>query len=133
MRVDIYIEDDNFARGVIPSIFISLLKEKVYQLRNKQMNDYLLKHYKVSLNYVVSKLPYILTISERDKKYTLSIDRNFAIRELGAYAIDILGVLDKGNLEIRGTNILSDTFNEVRGKQHLLYSLYLKGGIRLCL
>lgn len=129
MRIDIDTRDEVFARVVIPKVFSSIIMSKAQKLSNSTLNNYLKEKYNVSLNYVASKIPSILSVSKIYNKFILSIDKNLATRELGGFAGEILKIIDDGNLEVKGTNLFNDTLKYVERKQKVLLSLYMKGGL----
>ena len=62
--------------------------------------------------YVVRYIINNLSVSKSGNSYSIEVNRNLQLD--GKYLSDLAGLIDQGNLEIKGTNLFTDGFRYLR-------------------
>lgn len=131
ININGYPNCQDFVEKYIPNMLVSLIKENLNEVDNahyNKMNNYLVTNYKFNINYIMSLLKSnIVVLHISDKNHTIKINENTKIGN--NYYIDILKLLEFGNLEIDGLDFIFKSFRRIQNKIDDIYRLYIiKGG-----
>lgn len=125
LRIDIK-GIDEFVYNQIPLVLTDYINKYCDDLRCAKLNEYLVNKLGIHSNvreilkYCISNL----TIVKDLNGYLIRPSTTKYIPNTN-YAIDsIVRLIDSGNMEIKGYNILSQAFNYVKGHIHLLLYVY---------
>ena len=101
---------EEFVRKYLPALFFNIAKRETLQYQQSRMNDYLNKTYKISIVDVVPYLKKVRVDAYRDT-YILYLDSEQLASE-DAKIREILHVVNNGNIEVRGLNIIDKSLEK---------------------
>ena len=119
--------DKEFISKFIPQIIISRALILAKKRNTQQMNEYLKKNLKLSIEEIINQIEF--SINETNDRYSLSINSNIYENKTHERLISLVKLIDYGNLEIKGLNIINTSMYYVNNNLVGLYRYYqMKGG-----
>lgn len=113
---------EEFVRKYLPALFFNIAKRETLQYQQSRMNDYLNKTYKISIVDVIPYLKKVRVDAYRDN-YILYLDSEQLASE-DAKIREILHVVNNGNIEVRGLNIIDKSLDYLIRNMARIYQLY---------
>jgi hypothetical protein len=126
MKLTITTQDEDFATRYIPEVLKEYINSNYSEAKAKKLNDFLYLHnvksgVKGSLMYAIETLKF----SKEGENYVLEVDKN-KILEKTAFNIDtIVNLITYGTVDIRGYNLLVNSFEFVARKINSLKKSYM--------
>lgn len=127
MNKKIYVKSsrgNNFIRRFLPELFISRLYSKSKNKQYKRIFDYISNNYKISKKDIFETLKNNLIFSNYGANIVITSNDNIRLnKDIRLSAI--LSLIDYGNLEVKGTNLINDIIDWLNNKIDHVYILYL--------
>ncbi len=119
--------DKEFISKFVPQVIISRALILAKKRNTQQMNEYLKKTFKLSIEEIINQIEF--SINETNDRYSLSINSNIYENKTNERLISLVKLVDYGNLEIKGLNIVNTSMYYVNNNLVGLYRYYqMKGG-----
>lgn len=119
--------DKEFISKFVPQVIISRALILAKKRNTQQMNEYLKKTFKLSIEEIINQIEF--SINETNDRYSLSINSNIYENKTHERLISLVKLVDYGNLEIKGLNIVNTSMYYVNNNLVGLYRYYqMKGG-----
>ena len=119
--------DENFIKEFVPQI----IRSKAFSLAKKrnvsQMNEYLKKNFDLTIDEVIEQIRF--SFNHYGNIYSLAINNNIYEEKTNEKVISLVKLIDYGNLEVKGLNIINSSMYYVNNNLKGLYRYYqMKGG-----
>lgn len=119
--------DEEFISKFVPQIIVSRALLLASSKTTHQMNEYLKKNFKLPINDILKQLKF--STNRVNDTYLLIIDENVFEKSSNIRLISLIKLIDYGNLEVKGLNIINKSIDYVINNIKGLYQYYLmKGG-----
>lgn len=105
-----------------------IYEKKDSEKRSEIIDEYLKENFNIDLDTVIDNVCENLTIDEALGKYRIHVNFNRTEPITGQNINTLVNLIDYGNLEIRGINLINASFNYVQDHYTELYHLYLMKG-----
>lgn len=123
--------DENFIK-MIPALTAQIINEKSKGNKYKKMNDYLQKNYQITIEDVVKVLRYKgFSYSKVKNTYVVGVNYNTVESKTQLKLDTLVKLIDYGNREIRGIDLINSSMNYIIKNLLNIYRLYqmrMKGG-----
>lgn len=114
--------DEEFVKDFVPKIIIIRASNFIKRKNTIMMNEYLRKNFDISLEDVINQLKF--SFNQYNNMYSLSIDANIYENKSHEKLISLVKLIDSGNLEVKGLNIINSSMYYVKENLKGLYALY---------
>ena len=126
----IYIKDvfdSEFVKEFIPKIITARVGWLVKRKNLNKMNKFLKAQYGITVDDIVANLRF--SVNKVAKAYSISVNNNIKEPKSQEKIISLVKLLDYGNLEIKGQDIVHSSMLYVNANLNAIYKAYmLKGG-----
>ena len=127
MNKKIYVKTakgDDFIKKFLPEVFITKLYNKSSDKQYKNIFDYISDNYKLSKKDIFNSLKANLIFSKYGNDTIISSNDNVFVNADNKLS-SILALIDYGNLEVKGTNLINTTIDWINSKISYLYIMYV--------
>ena len=114
--------DEEFVKDFVPKIIIIRASNFIKRKNTIMMNEYLRKKFDISLEDVINQLKF--SFNQYNNMYSLSINANIYENKSHEKLISLVKLIDSGNLEVKGLNIINSSMYYVKENLKGLYALY---------
>ena len=114
--------DEEFVKDFVPKIIIIRASNFIKRKNTIMMNEYLRKNFDISLEDVINQLKF--SFNQYNNMYSLSINANIYENKSHEKLISLVKLIDSGNLEVKGLNIINSSMYYVKENLKGLYALY---------
>ena len=110
-------------------ILIKMIKDNCKGVQYKKMNSYLKKQYNLSIAEIIDLLEDNIVVNKVKNLFLLTIDTN-AIEQKSKIKLEtLIRLIDCGNTEIKGINLISDSVNYLKDNVLNIYRIYQMKGV----
>ena len=119
--------DEEFISKFIPQIIISKALWLSKRMNTQKMNEYLKSQFNLSIEEILKQLKF--STNHYNDTYSLRVDNNAYEEKSQEKLISLIKLIDYGNLDVRGLNIINLAIAYVSKNIKGLYKYYqMKGG-----
>lgn len=118
--------DENFIKGFVPQIIISRVLLLAKKKNTLQMNEYLKKTFNLNIEEVIKQIRF--SVNHYNDVYSLAINSNIFEEKTKEKVISLVKLIDYGNLEVKGLNIVNSSMYYVNNNLKSLYTYYQMKG-----
>ena len=127
----IYLKDivnENFVR-IIPKFIIKRVLDLINKNNYVAMQDYLKENYKLSIEDIIKELAIKgFSYSKVKDLYVVRINDNIKEEKSQEKLSTLIRLIDYGNLDIRGVNLINTTLNYIKDNILNIYRVYQMKG-----
>ncbi len=114
--------EKDFIINFLPKVINGRIKRTLRKKNLKPMNREFKLLYGINVNDVLNSLQY--SLSKSGDVYTLNINNNILEKKSGAKISTLVKLLDYGNLDVKGLDIVNSSFKYIEMNFEPLYRIY---------
>lgn len=107
----------------IKKLFKRNLIDSIKDIKYNRLKDYVSGQYKISLEEILNRIGDCLSFSESKDDFIIYLDENQKINNIKIS--ELVSLIDYGNIKVKGTLLIRDSFNYFHNNMFILYSYYL--------
>lgn len=126
----VYIDDifdKDFIENYIPFVILSRIKSVAKKKNLNHINEFLKRNYSITVDDVLNAIEF--SINKYSKVYSIIINNNIIEQKSKEKVISLVKLIEYGNLEVKGTNLINSSFLYIKNHLNEIYMSYIvKGG-----
>ena len=118
--------DEEFIREFVPQVIRSRALILAKKKNTLQMNEYLKRNFNLTIEDVIKQVRFL--INHYSNVYSLAINSSIFEEKTKEKIISLVKLIDYGNLEVKGLNIINSSMYYVNNNLKSLYRYYQMKG-----
>lgn len=114
--------DEEFIHKFVPQVIRSRALLLAKKRNTTQMNEYLKKNFNITIEEVIKQIRF--SINHYSNIYSLAINNNIYEEKTNEKVISLVKLIDYGNLEVKGLNIVNSSMYYINNNLKGLYRYY---------